>query len=1043
MIPLRIRLSGFLSYQAEQTLDFEGTTVWMLAGPNGSGKSSVFDALTFALFGQHRSGASDIGELINKQSDGLSVDFEFAIGGGHYRIRRTLKKTARSRTATQQIYHRESPAGDWAPITETSKKTGFNDWITENIGLRYETFTSSVLLLQGQAERLLSQTPAERFKVLADVVDLERYQKLHERVDEQRKRLRAENEVLTHQLDGLPQVADGEISAVTKTRDAATAECNRLTAAVNELQTLELAAHRWADLQKRLTDLRQRKSKAERLVADSAAVERDATRLSELNAVIPLAERALTERGGVETARRTIDDALRAESESRQKVDAFAAQLESARGQHARLKESLRTDETEHARLANERPDLAAAVARFDSLAGQQNELNRLQGQLNALPQDLDQLLNQCLTDVAELELLNRAAPLLTRIHGERVQLRERVQVAREIQSRLEAVGARGTELSELLAKLQTDFEGKSRDLAQARDSVASAQTLKTQAASRLDAIRRMTDEPSCSLCGQPLTPAHREQELARRSSDADAAERTRRAAEDAHESARQVHDALARQIAETTRARDAERELFRETRQNQTQCTADIERLRRSLDETYAELPETHRVSIAPNVPADWTATIAPSDDDLATMRRRLGQAPVARQRLQALQDQQRSAGEWRSGIESLRRAISAVAVESSAAMETTRRNLARCEAELTAVSARIAARRKEVTSAERASDRASHDWETARGRLTEIAGTLQTERATLVLREAALNAAMAALPEAWRPAVERAGLADLDSWKRERTDLQSRRPAERRAELDRARAEMAAIAGDEARLAAEQDAIPADARLDVAAVDDRIRTARIELGRAEARLRERGEELFRLQERQTRHHELNQRRLVVRADHERHERLAELFGRNRLQMDLVRRAERQIVELANAALDRISGGSLHLRRRPTEDDRDVALDLECVNRAAGEAAIAVPFLSGSQRFRVAVSLALGIGRFASGQHRPMESVIIDEGFGALDRNGRQVMIQELQNLRGVLKCILLVSHQEEFADAFDDGYRFEIVDGATRVTRYARGFG
>jgi DNA repair exonuclease SbcCD ATPase subunit len=87
-----------------------------------------------------------------------------------------------------------------------------------------------------------------------------------------------------------------------------------------------------------------------------------------------------------------------------------------------------------------------------------------------------------------------------------------------------------------------------------------------------------------------------------------------------------------------------------------------------------------------------------------------------------------------------------------------------------------------------------------------------------------------------------------------------------------------------------------------------------------------------------------------------------------------------------------------------------------------------------------VAVGLALGIGQYASRQHRPIESVIIDEGFGCLDRNARQVMIQELQNLRGHLQCILLVSHQEEFAEAFADGYRFELADGATRVTRLQR---
>jgi exonuclease SbcC len=48
--------------------------------------------------------------------------------------------------------------------------------------------------------------------------------------------------------------------------------------------------------------------------------------------------------------------------------------------------------------------------------------------------------------------------------------------------------------------------------------------------------------------------------------------------------------------------------------------------------------------------------------------------------------------------------------------------------------------------------------------------------------------------------------------------------------------------------------------------------------------------------------------------------------------------------------------------------------------------------------------------------------------------------MIQELQNLRGHLQCILLVSHQEEFAEAFPDGYRFELTNGATRVTRIQR---
>ena len=104
------------------------------------------------------------------------------------------------------------------------------------------------------------------------------------------------------------------------------------------------------------------------------------------------------------------------------------------------------------------------------------------------------------------------------------------------------------------------------------------------------------------------------------------------------------------------------------------------------------------------------------------------------------------------------------------------------------------------------------------------------------------------------------------------------------------------------------------------------------------------------------------------------------------------------------------------------------------------GREAINVTFLSGSQRFRVAVSLALGIGQYASRRHRPIESVIIDEGFGCLDRQGRQAMIDELQRLRQFLRRIILVSHQEEFAEAFSVGFRLTSGPDGTTAERFRR---
>ena len=92
MIPHRIALTGFLSYQDEQEVVFDGSQLWMLSGRNGSGKSSIFDGFTYALFGHHRGGSLQVQELINKDSNNLAVEFDFSIDQQKYRIRRTVKR---------------------------------------------------------------------------------------------------------------------------------------------------------------------------------------------------------------------------------------------------------------------------------------------------------------------------------------------------------------------------------------------------------------------------------------------------------------------------------------------------------------------------------------------------------------------------------------------------------------------------------------------------------------------------------------------------------------------------------------------------------------------------------------------------------------------------------------------------------------------------------------------------------------------------------------------------------------------------------------
>src|SRR5207244_13159364 len=146
--------------------------------------------------------------------------------------------------ATQQITV-QNGAGQWEPVEGTSLQKGFKEWIDQHVGLTYETFTSSVLLLQGRAERLLDSSPKGRFEVLAGIVDLERYERLHRRADEERKALDARVKNAQSRLEALPEVssialleAEARIDATDKERQAAQAEWDRW-------RGLEAQAQQW------------------------------------------------------------------------------------------------------------------------------------------------------------------------------------------------------------------------------------------------------------------------------------------------------------------------------------------------------------------------------------------------------------------------------------------------------------------------------------------------------------------------------------------------------------------------------------------------------------------------------------------------------------------------------------------------------------------------------------------------------------------------------------------------------------------------------
>jgi DNA repair protein SbcC/Rad50 len=641
-----------------------------------------------------------------------------------------------------------------------------------------------------------------------------------------------------------------------------------------------------------------------------------------------------------------------------------------------------------------------------------------------------------------ELSQLAAVLPLLVRF----AQARDDLRIARERERRAaeqeHSIKIRGEQLTADLTALAPQIEARTAEKQRADDAASAAKALRQQAVDEERAFRELEGEKLCRQCGQELTPAHFDAELAKRQTEVNDADAKTRAALTAQRAAQLAEANIRQQASEMEKERQAKREEYLDLHRQLEQARADAERHARDCAAVYRDLPQEFRTRIAVVAPADWLSTSEPTRAELDAARAKLSGLDAARVRLREVQQQHVAWTTVRGQVQTSRQGVGALVGELPGEPDELRRTFTRTEAEGKALQSTLKAARAEALVVQNELDRLAAERQAVEAEFSAASAQLQAQEVTQKLSRQSVDAALALLPESWRTQAARVGLTELHGWKTERDALTAHGVEQKARDLQQTRAGFEALHASKADLDRELDAFPAEARRPLSEVQESLNNARQRGTVCEETLRLARHEKALLDDRRKRRADLHAETLQVERDHNRYEMLADLLSRERLQLHLVRQAERQIVDHANAVLDRLSGGQLYLRLRAGEpgQESDKALELEAFNRTTGGTAINVSFLSGSQRFRVAVSLALGIGQYASRRHRPIESVIIDEGFGCLDRNGRQVMIQELQNLRGHLRCILLVSHQEEFAEAFSDGYRFELSDGTTRVTRFSK---
>jgi len=180
MIPIHLRISGFLSYLDPVELDFTDFDLACISGHNGAGKSSLLDAITWSLFGEARGKSSDVINL-SLEVKSAEVVFTFKHEQNVYRIQRTLPR-GKSTVLEFQVQNN----GRWRALTEkTTRDTQAR--IEQTLRLDYETFVNASFFLQGKADQFTQQNASKRKEVLSNILGLEVWEEYKNRTAERRK----------------------------------------------------------------------------------------------------------------------------------------------------------------------------------------------------------------------------------------------------------------------------------------------------------------------------------------------------------------------------------------------------------------------------------------------------------------------------------------------------------------------------------------------------------------------------------------------------------------------------------------------------------------------------------------------------------------------------------------------------------------------------------------------------------------------------------------------------------------------------------------
>ena len=199
MRPLKLVMSAFGPYAGRTELDLEqlGTGgLYLITGDTGAGKTTIFDAITFALYGEASGSSRETDMFRSKYADPdtqTEVELVFAYAGKEYTVKRSPeyrrpKKRGEGFTLAKADAQLIYPDG-----RVVSKQKDVNRAVIDIMGIDRDQFTQIAMIAQGDFLKLLLASTEDRKKIFRRLFHTQPFQQLQDRLREMSLELKREH----------------------------------------------------------------------------------------------------------------------------------------------------------------------------------------------------------------------------------------------------------------------------------------------------------------------------------------------------------------------------------------------------------------------------------------------------------------------------------------------------------------------------------------------------------------------------------------------------------------------------------------------------------------------------------------------------------------------------------------------------------------------------------------------------------------------------------------------------------------------------------